>query len=211
MKKTILLVAVTIIMIGLTVRAYAGYYQPQQRYNQQASHRGLYLGGGLGVEVPTGPDQNGYSAGFGWAIRIGYQFIKNLAVELGYDQGVGSLSDQGVTGSWSFLELPYLDIKPIIPLSLNSDLYFLAGVSYADNSASVTNPSVTFTLGPDIGFDLGIGYEYYITNNWSLGGELIYHHLTSTSASASPGGSVTLPYAVDGSATSVNFAFLYHF
>ncbi len=203
--------AVAIIMIGLTVRAYAGYYQPQQRYNQPVSHRGLYLGGGLGVDIPTGPDQNGYSTGLGWSIRIGYQFIRNLGIELGYDQGVGSFSNQGATGTWSFLELPYLDLKPIIPLSLNSDLYFLAGVSYADNSISFSNPNTTFTLGPDFGFDLGLGYEYYITNNWSLGGELIYHHLTSTSVSLSPGGSVTLPYAMDGSATSVNFAFLYHF
>ena len=211
MKKIIISMAVTFIMIGLTVSAYAGYYQPQQRYNQQVSHRGLYLGGGLGVEVPTGPDLDGFSTGVGWAVRIGYQFMKNLAIELGYNQGVGSFSYSGVTGTWSFLELPYLDIKPIIPLSSASDLYFLVGVSYADDNVAITNPSVTVTLGPNIGFDLGIGYEYYITHNWSLGGEIIYHNLTSTKLSASPGGSSTLPYAENGSATSVNFAFLYHF
>lgn len=44
----------------------------------------------------------------------------------------------------------------------------------------------------------------------SLGGEIIYHKLTSTNVSASPGGSITLPYAEKGSSTSVNFAFLYH-
>jgi hypothetical protein len=198
--------------------AFAGFFNNGSRRTyptQGGEHTGLYVGSGLGLEVPTGPDKGGFSTGFGWAVRIGYQFIRNLAVELGYDQGIGNISQNGATGTWDFMELPYIDIKPIIPLSSASDLYFLVGIAYADNSASITNPNFTVTLGPDIGIDLGVGYEYYITNNWSLGGEVIYHYLTTTKlsvASTSLGVSITRSSsAADGSATSANFAFLYHF
>ncbi len=197
--------------------AFAGYYNRSQgTYQAQGTdHAGLYVGAGLGLEIPTGPDKDGFATGYGWAIRVGYQFIRNLAVELGYNQGIGNISQNGTTGTWDFMELPYINIKPIIPLSSASDLYFLVGIAYADNTAAITNPSFTVTLGPDIGIDLGIGYEYYITNNWSLGGEVIYHYLASTKSSVTssiPGVSITRPSsASDGSATSVNIAFLYHF
>ena len=199
--------------------AFAGYYNNGSKGTyqiQQENHIGLYLGGGLGLEIPTGPDKDGFATGYGWAIMVGYQFIRNLAVELGYDQGIGSISQNGTTGTWDFMELPYINIKPIIPLSSASDLFFLVGVAYANDNDAITTPiNLTLTLGPDIGIDLGLGYEYYITNNWSLGGEVIYHYLTSTKisvASTSPGVTITRPSsALDGSATSVNFAFLYHF
>ncbi len=45
----------------------------------------------------------------------------------------------------------------------------------------------------------------------SFGGEVIYHNLTSTKYSLSPGVSSTLSFAENGSSTSINFAFLYHF
>lgn len=209
--KAVLSLMVLVIIFGFTVSTHADYDQPQQRYNHQVSHLGLYLGGGLGSELPVGDCTEGVLAGFGWAIRIGYQFMKYLAVELGYNQGVGSISNNGVTGIWSFVELPYLDIKPNIPLSSASDLYFLVGIADADNSVAWRNPNITYTLGPDIGADFGIGYEYYITNNWSLGGEIIYHYLASKKESQSPGGSITPHSAQDGSATALNFVFLYHF
>lgn len=206
------------VILSFCSTAYAGYNNGAAGSYplQNANHSGLYLGGGLGLEVPTGPDKDGFSTGFGWAIRVGYQFIRNLAVELGYDQGIGNISQNGATGTWDFMELPFIDIKPIIPLSSASDLYFLIGVAYADNSAAITTPiNLTLTLGPDIGIDLGIGYEYYITSSWSLGGEIIYHYLASTKVSvtsSTPGVLITRPSsASDGSATSLNFAFLYHF
>ena len=194
--------------------AFAGYHNNRSQETYQTPERnytGLYLGGGLGSVLPVGDGTEGVIAGGGWAIRVGYQFMKNLAVELGYNQGVGSISNNGVTGIWSFVELPCLDIKPILPLSPASDLYLLLGITYADNSVAWKNPNITYTLGPDIGADLGIGYEYYISRTWSLGGEIIYHHLTSTKESISPGGSITLHSPQDGSATSLKFAFLYHF
>lgn len=69
-------------------------------------------------------------------------------------------------------------------------------------------------LGPDAAFNLGIGYEHYIGVHWSIGGEIIYHNFISEKGSIEQSGqttSGTLPYPVDGSVTSVNFAFLYHF
>ena len=205
-------------LLGLSLwfspAAFAGYHNNSSRetYRTPGLNRsGLYLGGGLGSVLPVGDGTEGVIAGGGWAIRIGYQFIQNLAVELGYNQGVGSISNNGVSGIWSFVELPCLDVKPILPLSSASAIYLLLGITYAENSVAWKNPDITYTLGPDIGADLGIGYEYYVSRNWSLGGEIIYHHLTSTKESISPGGPITLRSPQDGSATSLKFAFLYHF
>ncbi len=217
-SKVAILVLILSMSLWLCSTAFANPYSlyntnSQKPYQaQDINHNGLYLGAGIGVEIPTGPDLDGFSTGGGWTIRIGYQFIRNLAVELGYHQGVGNASLNGVTGNWSFLEVPYLDVKPLIPLSSDSDLYFLVGITYVEDNAVISHPeSVTATLGPNIGFDLGVGYEHYIGAHWSLGGEVIYHNLTSTKYSLSPGGSSTLPYAENGSSTSINFAFLYHF
>ena len=179
---------------------------------QNINHNGLYLGAGMGLEIPTGPDLDGFATGAGWTFRIGYQFIRNLAIELGYHQSLGGFALSGASGNWSFLELPFFDVKPMIPLTVNSDLYFIVGVAYADDSLSVSSPvNVTITLGPSFGFDLGMGYEHYIGAHISLGGEVIYHNLTATNVSSSLGGSSTLSSAANGSSTSVNFAFLYHF
>ena len=205
-------------LLGLSLwfspAAFAGYHNNSSRetYRTPGHDRsGLYLGGGLGSVLPVGDGTEGVIAGGGWAIRIGYRFMENLAVELGYNQGVGSISNNGVTGIWSFVELPCLDVKPILPLSSASAIYLLLGITYAENSVAWKNPDITYTFGPDIGADLGMGYEYAVNYNWSLGGEIIYHHLTSTKESIRPGGPITLRSPRDGSATSLKFAFLYHF
>ncbi len=178
-------------------------------------HTGFYLGTALGADLPTGPDEDGFSAGFGWTIRLGYQFIRNLAIELGYHQSVGVFSSQGIKGTWSFIQLPFIDLKPIIPLSPVSDLYFILGIANTGFARATSNLSSNGTSSSfATGFDLGIGYEGYVTNHISLGGELIYHNLTNNKFSVGGGGlsgTITTPYNLNMSFTSLIFSFLYHF
>ncbi len=180
------------------------------------NHNGLYIGGGGGLEIPTGPDEDGFSTGIGGAFMIGYQFIKNLAAEIGINQGMGLYNSSGIPGTWSFADIFCFDIKPIIPLSSGSNLHFIVGIAYAGdlfgNTVTATNSSAIAQLGPGTGIDLGIGYEHYITNSsWSLGGEIIYHHVTSKQATDNSGYSYILPYPENASATSINFTFIHHF
>ncbi len=213
-QRIVCFVLILSLILSTPSAVFAGYDDSGSKstyQNWESQSTGLYLGGGLGSVLPVGDGTEGVIAGGGWAIQIGYQFIKNLEVELGYNQGVGSISNNGVTGIWNFVELLCFDIKPIIPLSSAGDLYLLVGITYAENSVAWKRPNITNTLGPALGADSGIGYEYYMTHNWSLGGEIIYHHLTSTKESISPGGSITLHSPKDGSATSLKFMALYHF
>lgn len=180
-------------------------------------HNGLYVGVGAGIDNPTGPNEDGYSLAPGWTIRGGYQFIDYLALELGYDQGIGRFSSpQNLNGSWSFMELPYLNVKPIIPLNKTNNIYFLIGGGYVNRvlQTSNVNPKMTYTANPNIGIDLGIGYEGYLTSYLSLGAEVIYHYFTYDKINVSGGGTnttVSLPISSDGSTTSVNITLLYHY
>ena len=147
---------------------------------------------------------------------FGYQFINNLAVETGINEGIGLYNSNGIAGSWAIADIFYLDIKPIISLSSGSNLHFIVGIAYAGdlfgNTVTATNSSAIAQLGPSTGFDFGIGYEHYITDSsWSLGAEVIYHYFTSRMAMENSGLSIILPYAENGSATAVNFTFIHHF
>lgn len=182
------------------------------------NHRGAYIGAGIGADMPVGPDQPGYATGTGWAIRVGYQFADYLALELGYDQGIGNLHDPiaNADGSWNFIELPYLDLKPIIPINDTNEIYFLIGAAYGGIHQEASIPYYGNMIVDSKGavFDLGVGYERYISKHLSLGGEIIYHHYSSDKAEITYNGvtqSWTYPQNEDGSATSFNLALLYHF
>ncbi len=193
-----------------------------------SDHAGFYVGGTLGgVDIPTGRDENGISSGFNWTIKGGYQFSRNLAVETGYHLSVGmyntpysgQFGTQTTEGSWSFMEMqfpfPFIDLKPIIPLNSSSDLYFIAGVSYDLFQIVTSNLDNNITYSSTgLGYKAGIGYECYIMGHISLGGELIYHHFTHNRFTVRSNGTsetVTYPYNLNMSFTSLNFVFLYHF
>ena len=187
------------------------------------NHTGFYLGAGTGYDIPAGPDESGYGLGLGWTLKLGYQFIRYLAIESGYHQSLGSFNQQNNTpsgtqswqGLWTFVEIPFIELKPIIPLSLRNNLYFILGIANAGFEMATTNLPSNVTISSfGTGYDFGMGFEGYITNHISLGGELIYHNFTNNKFNASGGGlngSVTTPYNLNMSFTSLNFSFLYHF
>ena len=187
------------------------------------NHTGFYLGAGTGYDIPAGPDEDGYGLGIGWTLKLGYQFIRYLAIEGGYHQSLGSFNQQNNTSSgtqswqglWTFIEIPFIELKPIIPLSLRNNLYFILGIANAGFEMATSNLPSNVTISSfGTGYDFGMGFEGYITNHISLGGELIYHNFTNNKFNASGGGlngSVTTPYNLNMSFTSLNFSFLYHF
>jgi Outer membrane protein beta-barrel domain len=200
-------------------RSHAGYDATTANNN----HTGFYLGAGTGIDIPSGPDEDGYGAGISWTGRLGYQFIRNLAIEGSFHESLGSFNQQdntspgapSVVGDWIFADLSFLDLKPIIPLNLRNNLYFIVGIAFDGFIYKTYNLSPNTTISSfGLGYDLGMGYEGYITNHISLGGELVYHNFTNNRFAMSSNGqneSVTTPYNINMSFTSLNFSFLYHF
>ena len=194
-----------------------------------SDHKGFYLGGTLGgLDIPTGPDEKGFTPGFNGTIKAGYQFTRFLAIESDFHQSIGlfyatyspQYGTQITAGSWSFMEYhlpipPVFNLKFIIPLNSTNNLYIVSGVAY--DSFAIT----TINTGNDIlysaegfGYNAGMGYESYRTDHISLGGEVIYHSFVSNKFSvigAGMNGTVTTPYILNMSFTSLNFMFLYHF
>lgn len=192
------------------------------------SHAGFYLGGTPGgLDIPTGPDEDGYTPGFQWTIKAGYQFTRFLAIETGYHIS-GSLNNsssstlsrtQSTEIRWFFQELqfplPLADVKPIIPISSTTNLYFILGIAYYDFEVDTTNLANNMTYSADgWGYNLGLGYESYIINHISLGCKLIYHYFRNNKVDVNAAGqseTVTYPYQINMSFVSLNFVFLYHF
>lgn len=209
-------IIINIIILTLVIfisSASAGYLGNQTKQINKTDHIGLYIGGGIGGELPTGPDEDGLLGGFGWTLKLGYQFIKNLALEIGYHQSVGSFSSLGVEGGWSFIQFPFLDLKPIIPMTSDSNLYFIIGIANTGCAQATSNLSPNVTSSSfGVGFDFGMGVEEYVTPNVTLSGEFIYHNFTNDKFHRSDiSGTLTSHYEINMSFSSVNFTVLYHF
>ena len=165
-------------------------------------HTGLYIGVGLGVNTPQGPDTgdpNMFSYAPSWEAKIGWDIVRYFGIEIGYEQGLGGMNN----GAWTYMELPYGNLKFHIPAD-NSVFSFIVGVSNAQwamvqgdsstlqNVLSGTSFTTTNKLSAnDVALNFGIGYDWYMSSNWSLGGELIYHYFTSLISGTVNGG---IPY-----------------
>lgn len=126
---------------------------------------GVYIGGQLGfgsVDTSTGGENEDFIGGF----------------TLGYDYDFG----QWVLGGaldFDFAEIsagPGAEIEEIFRLKIrggpkigNGLLYGAAGWANAD----------TDTLGDDDGWFIGGGYEYMVSRQFSIGGEVLYHDFDS--------------------------------
>jgi outer membrane immunogenic protein len=104
-------------------------------------------------------------------------------------------------------------------------IYATGGVAYGGGSSSFTafdtQNDLLFTGSPSssrVGWTIGAGLEYAITNNWTIKGEYLYYNLGSTTftsvptgafATAFPGIVATNKYTFDGSIVraGVNYKF----
>ncbi len=208
------LLVCTVLVSKAHAARYYRQYPPNNGYSYEDRRTGLYMGGSLGFDTPEGSSQQGMYVGFGWTFKFGFQFIPELALEFDYHESFGNFSDYGVDGTWTFLQLPAFAIKPMIPLP-SSDLYFIAGLSYDFLQNTTTNLPINGSLssnGP--GYDVGMGYEWYITPNATFGGEAIYHYYSNNTFTASGGGvssTFASNYYQDMSFTSWNLNLAYHF
>ena len=131
--------------------------------------------------VSAGPDWTGF---FGGA-QLGYadvdtnipgvggdDFIGGLT--LGYDYDLGDWVVGGAIDS-DFADItltPGLTLDNVFRAKLRGGYKVGDGLIYGTGGYAQADTS---TLGDDDGYFVGFGYEQLLTNNFSLGGELLYH------------------------------------
>ncbi len=208
-KKAVLLIIILVLSSGHSTVVFAGYLT---RGPISEDHRDFYIGTSLGAYKPTGPDQPGFATGFGLGIRVGYQFMKYLALEIGSNTESGDFNSSGTQGSWRLSEPIDLDVKPILPLSKWDNVYMVLGAGYGGYEDRVTQPIPgRFVDLTGFIYNIGMGYERYLHDgHLSISCAVVYHSFTSKHAISSiapiGGGqtnSFTLPYRIDRSKLAV--------
>ena len=179
MKKAIFLMAVTIIMIGLTVRAYAGYHSGEygNRNNNYSWRRGQEYNWSVAPKFiiffpnSSNPGLNNFSPGVGVGVDGRYNFIKYFAVagELDYI-GLSTYNTNGVTINYSDFAIK-ADALGTIPLNRITPFF---GLGFVYN-----NPSITYSgaysnswSGSGIGLELVGGADFIVTNHGAVTAEI---------------------------------------
>ncbi|MCM2563644.1 porin family protein [Lutimaribacter sp. EGI FJ00015] len=122
---------------------------------------GYYMGGQLGygdVEASTGPEGDGLIGG----------------LVAGYDYDFGNW----VLGGGLDYDFADIDLGGAATLESVARLKMRGGYKIGDGLAYATAGlarAETDTLGNDNGYFVGLGYEHMITDQFSLGGEALYH------------------------------------
>lgn len=146
---------------------------------------GFYLSGDLGYGNAQYKTENTVTQeikykhynGIAWDVAAGYQFIKNLAVEVGY-VGLPSYSIKDADNKSTFGSGYYnLLAKVIYPMG-QFDVYGKAGVGLTreaistkdDNDNSVTIVNNRHNFVPVV----GAGADYYLTDKLSTGVQALY-------------------------------------
>lgn len=137
------------------------------------------MGLGIGGYIPVGPDRRSLSSGVCFPGKLGYQFTNYFALELPYDLESGNFSVNGANVLTNLRLIPYLDVKPILPIDSRDDLYALFGAGYYNMGLSINNQSQK-VLFDGIGYNIGIGYERYVLSGFFVfWGELQYNRIMS--------------------------------
>lgn len=137
----------------------------------------LSVGGSYGVTDPRMPGSfaDDYDQGRGFTGYMGYGLVNNLSL-------VASYSDLWVAEAGATDRT--LRVRPIL-LSLRANLaprwvlnpYVIAGAGMSlNNRQMATGPNVTWEKFAARG---GVGAEIFLTPSTSIGGEALYHHITS--------------------------------
>lgn len=153
---------------------------------------GGYIGGQIGYaygdfELDTDTFNNdsaiaGLTAGYLWSLGDGWY----LGPEFQYDFADISITDSDTGAEASFEEIARL--KLILGYEIGQGLvYGSAGVAYG--SLDTVGDVFDGFDGSDTSYVLGLGYDYRIGENWTLGGEYMYHNFTGI---GSDGGDVNV-------------------
>jgi len=131
--------------------------------------------------APVTPDWTGFYAGgqLGWANIDsnvsgvdGDDFIGGIVA--GYDFDLGNwVVGGGLDYDFADIDLGGVaDLESVWRAKLRGGYKIGNGLAYGTAGFAQAD---TDTLGSDDGYFLGVGYEHLVTNNFALGGEVLYH------------------------------------
>lgn len=130
---------------------------------------------------PTGPDWTGFYGG----AQLGYANIDSntagvdgdgfiAGIIAGYDYDFGN-AVLGVGLDYDFLDVgiaPGVDVENVFRVKLRGGFEVGQGLIYATGGYAQADAS---TLGSEDGYFIGAGYDYLVTDQFSVGGEILYH------------------------------------
>lgn len=131
--------------------------------------------------VPAGVDWTGFYGG----VQLGYANIGSNApgingdgfiggIILGYDYDFGSAL-LGVGIDYDFLDVgitPGVDVENVFRAKVRGGIELGRGLIYATGGYAQADASI---LGSEDGYFIGAGYDHLITDQFSLGYEVLYH------------------------------------
>lgn len=173
-----------------------------------SAKEGFYIGGQIPYNMVKGDfdDTNGpkLKSGTGFGLIAGYTFPINLAVEVDFSRSSHQTDSTGFTGSVALAEISLNGKYSFMTTDLQP--YILAGIgSFA--MGSFDTPAGSFILS-GTGYNLGLGADYYVSPNISIGAGIIQKFITYTKTDNPL---VTLSKDIKGDTTSVRFDVAYHF
>ncbi len=149
---------------------------------------GFYAGGQLGYADVNGDgvDNNGTPLlpgdDFGFSAN-GDGLIGGLVA--GYDYDLGNwVVGAGVDYDWLDVDVaPGVSVDTVLRAKLRGGYKLGNGLLYATGGYALADTNI---LGDADGYFIGAGYEHMITQNFSLGGEVLYHEFDNFSGGNIP-------------------------
>lgn len=173
-----------------------------------SAKEGFYIGGQIPYNMVKGDfDDTTWpklKSGAGFGLIAGYTFPINLAVEVDYAASRHQSDSKWITGSAGLAEFSLNGKYSFMTTELQP--YILAGVGSFATGQFVSTTGSFILLGT--GYNLGVGADYYVSPNVSIGAGIIQKFITYTKTDNS---SVTLSKDIKGDTTSVRFDVAYHF
>lgn len=139
--------------------------------------------------IGTGPDWTGFYGG----VELGYGSLdSNLAgsddgfiggLIAGYDYDLGQwVIGAGIDYDFADINItPTTSLEELLRLKLRGGYKIGDGLLYATGGYAHAD---TDLLGNDDGYFIGAGYEHLISNNFSIGGEVLYHEFDNFNSTA---------------------------
>lgn len=173
-----------------------------------SAKEGFYIGGQIPYNMVKGDFDDTTApklkSGAGFGLVAGYTFPMNLAVEVDYARSTHQSDSTGFTGSVGLAEISLNGKYSFMTTDLQP--YILAGIGRFAMGSFVV-PAGSFILS-GTGYNLGLGADYYVGPNISIGAGIIQKFITYTETDNPL---VTLGKDIKGDTTSVRFDVAYHF
>lgn len=168
-------VAASALLCGGTALAQGGYgseYSSDQGVSQKVT-----VQAGAGLADFTGSLGDKTNAGLAWDVRGGYDFTKNIGLEVNYLGARNGIDDQRLPTAHSITTTGVLgDLKLGAPLTTGSGMtfkpYLFAGAGGA--YYGVSGDTALYESDSDLVIPLGIGGDAFLSQNVSVGARFDY-------------------------------------